>query len=55
MNQKRTMRLVGVAIGVVGFALVVAKAGPVAAIGVLLAMWGNNLERRAETVEAPHE
>lgn len=48
MSQKKTMRLVGVALGLFGFALVFATAGPVAAIGVLLAMWGNNLERRAD-------
>jgi hypothetical protein len=38
------------AIGVIGFALVCWKAGWIAALGMLIAMWGNNLERRAETV-----
>jgi hypothetical protein len=37
----------GAIIGAVGVALVVWKAGGIAAIGMLLAMWGNNIERSA--------
>lgn len=42
------MRVAGVVIGFIGLALVIWKGSPWLAVGVLLMLWGNNLERRAE-------
>jgi len=38
-------RMAGAAIGCIGFGVLVLFAGAPTAIGVLLAMWGNNVER----------
>jgi hypothetical protein len=53
MRNATKVRIVGIALGLGGFALVWMHAGWVAAAGVFLALWGNNLGLRAHSAGAP--
>jgi hypothetical protein len=49
MNSKRVItKLIGVTIGLTGFSLLIWQAGWVVGLALLLALWGNNIERSSD-------
>jgi len=54
MKSKLIRCITGCAIGLVGITLVWLAAGWMAAIGVFLMIWGNNVERRNDIEEIVH-
>lgn len=44
--QRKTLRRAALALGILGLCLIGWRADPIAAAGVFLAIWGNNLEQQ---------
>lgn len=52
MNRNTKLERTGMVIGFIGMGLIIWKAGWVVALGIFLALWGNNVESRGRNNRA---